>query len=168
MGLACSAQTVRKAAYKLGFCKRIPRMKPGLRQTSKPKRLAWALAHRNWTYEDWLHFLWTDELQFSTTGFSNRPPITRRDGDKEAFNADCVDEQWRSGQENQIVWGAFSDEEKSELCFVPAKVSIDSALYTTTILDPLLIPFWHQMCDVYGWTRVVEDNAPGHKRFAIQ
>lgn len=42
---------------------------------------------------------------------------------------DCVDEQWRSGREGQMVWGAFCGEEKSELHFVSAKVSIDSALY---------------------------------------
>lgn len=141
MGLNCAAQTIWKEPYKLGFHKRIPQKKPGLRQTSKPKWLAWALAHLDWTYEDWFRFIWTDESQFSKTGFINRPPVTQMDGDAEAYNADCVDKQWRSGQEGQMVFGAFCGEEKSEIHIVPAKVSIDSELYTTTILDPLPIPF---------------------------
>ena len=30
-----------------------------------------------------------------------------------------------------------------------------------------MIPFWQEACEEYGWARVVEDNAPGHKKFAI-
>lgn len=76
--------------------------------------------------------------------------------------------RWRSDRTGQMVCGAFYGEEKSNMHFVPAKVPIHSSLYTTTIRDPLLIPLWHRMCEVYGWTRVVEDNAPGHKRFVIR
>ena len=43
---------------------------------------------------------------------------------------------------------------------------MDSAKYTENILDPHLIPFWHKMCETYGWTKVVEDGAPGHQGYA--
>lgn len=55
---------------------------------------------------------------------------------------------------------------KSELIFVPAGSTVSSATYTQNILDPLLIPFWHETCETYGWTQVVEDGAPGHKGVA--
>lgn len=57
---------------------------------------------------------------------------------------------------------------KSDLYFVPSGPKIDSSVYTTEILDPLLIPFWHQTCEEYGWTQVVEDGALGHKKWAIE
>ncbi len=40
-------------------------------------------------------------------------------------------------------------------------------MYTDEILKPLLSPppklFCHNMCEIYGWTRIVEDEAPGHR-----
>jgi hypothetical protein len=62
-----------------------------------------------------------------------------------------------------MVWGAFCGEMKTELVFTPPGVTINSKVYVDQILDPYLIPFWHTTCEEYGWTRVVEDNAPGHK-----
>lgn len=66
-----------------------------------------------------------------------------------------------------MVWGAFCGKLKSELFFVPNGAKVDSQKYVQHILDPLLIPFWHRTCEEYGWTAVMEDGAPGHKKFAI-
>lgn len=41
-------------------------------------------------------------------------------------------------------------------------------MYVETIMEPYLVPFWHHCCEEYGWAKVVEDGAPGHKKFAIQ
>ena len=61
-----------------------------------------------------------------------------------------------------MVWGAFCGELKSDLFIVPAKAKINRKKYRDNILEPLLIPFWHEVCEKYGWTMVVEDGAPGH------
>jgi len=66
-----------------------------------------------------------------------------------------------------MVWGAFCGSLKFTLYIVPPGTTINSARYTTNVSKPLLIPFWHEACEEYGWTRVVEDNALRHKRFAI-
>ena len=34
-------------------------------------------------------------------------------------------------------------------------------------MEPHLVPFW-QCCEEYGWIKVVEDGAQGHKKYAIQ
>ncbi|KAI5788548.1 hypothetical protein DFH27DRAFT_486692 [Peziza echinospora] len=65
-----------------------------------------------------------------------------------------------------MVWGAFCGELKSEIFDVPSGAKLDSATYALTILDPLLIPLWHECCEYYGWVKVVEDGAPGHKGFS--
>jgi hypothetical protein len=28
-------------------------------------------------------------------------------------------------------------------------------------MEPYLVPFWHQTCEEYGWSKIVEDGAPG-------
>ncbi|RPB00903.1 hypothetical protein L873DRAFT_1842857 [Choiromyces venosus 120613-1] len=34
--------------------------------------------------------------------------------------------------------------------------------------DPVLIPFWHEYCERFGWTKVVEDSVLGHQRFSTK
>ena len=65
-----------------------------------------------------------------------------------------------------MVWGAFCGEIRSELYIVPSGSTISSKKYRDNIMMPYLIPFWHQACEEYGWTTVVEDNAPGHQGLA--
>jgi len=65
-----------------------------------------------------------------------------------------------------MVWGAFCGTVKSDLVIIPGKATLDSALYVQNVMEPHLIPFWHQCCEVYGWVAVMEDGAPGHKGFA--
>ena len=61
-----------------------------------------------------------------------------------------------------MVWGAFCGTTKSDLIYIPGKAKISSATYVNTVLEPALIPIWHQCCEKYGWT-IVQVNAPGHK-----
>lgn len=166
MAMKCSVRTLRQKAHRLGFHKRRRRKKIGLRAESPSKRLKWAREHLHWTNEEWSRLIWTDESSFSTAGFGQQPPVTRKDGEEETYNADCLNQTWRSGRQSVMVWGAFCGEEKSELHFVPTNTSVNSSSYTLSILDPILIPFWHEMCERDGWTAVVEDNAPGHKKYA--
>ena len=67
-----------------------------------------------------------------------------------------------------MVWGGFCGALKSDLVMVPGKAKLDSATYVVTIMEPHLVPFWQQCCEEYGWVKVVEDGAPGHKKYAIQ
>lgn len=62
-----------------------------------------------------------------------------------------------------MAWGGFCGFKKSPLYFVPGKAKLDAKLYRDEILEPILIPFWHEVCEQYGWVKVVEDGAPGHK-----
>jgi len=113
-------------------------------------------------YEDWLRVLWTDKSTFSTTGFRNHPWVMRKVS--EEYYADCVDETFESGHTSLMIWGGFCDTLKSRLVFIPCKAKVDSAsvLYVSTIMYPHLVAFWHQCCETYGWTAMVEDGAPGY------
>ena len=60
--------------------------------------------------------------------------------------------------------GGFCGALKSDLVMVPSKAKLDSATYVVTIMEPHLV----QSCKEYGWAKVVEDGAPGYKKYAIQ
>jgi hypothetical protein len=166
MGYACSPRTIRNVLASMGYHKRVPRRKFNVRPQNKPLRVAWCRAHLHWTYEEWKRIIWTDESTFSTAGFGHRPWVIRR-ADEE-FHPDCIDETFESGRQSRMTWGAFCGTMKSPLAFIPGKAKLDSAMYVKRIMEPYLVPFWHRCCEEYGWTKAVEDGAPGHKGYSIQ
>jgi hypothetical protein len=107
--------------------------------------------------------VWADEPCFPTSGFRYRPMVIRNP--QEESHVDCM--LMTFGIPAGRAWrGALRGYLKSRSCFVRSKVAVDSAVYTTEILDPYSIPFCHQACEECGWARVVEDNAPGYQKWA--
>lgn len=149
-----------------GYHKRIPRKKSSIRPYNKPRRVQWARNHQHWTFEDWLRIIWTDESSFSTAGFNCRPMVICYPG--EEYHPDCIDETFEQERESRMAWGGFCGRFKTKLYFVPSKTKIDGKSYRDGILIPYLFPFWEEMCEEYGWVKVVEDGAPGHKGVARQ
>ncbi|RDI76516.1 hypothetical protein Vi05172_g13499 [Venturia inaequalis] len=49
------------AMARMGFRKTKPTTKPGLNTVQKQQRLAFCLAHRDWTLEQWKDVIWSDE-----------------------------------------------------------------------------------------------------------
>ncbi len=47
-------------------------------------------------------------------------------------------------------------------------MKLNSKIYRNTILDLLLWPFWLRCEEEYGYTKVMEDNAPGHRGCIVQ
>jgi len=166
MGYACCPRTVKAVMEGLGYHRRVPRRRFVIRPANKPLRVAWCQARLNWTYEDWMRVLWTDESTFSTVGFGNRPWVTRKAS--EEYHANCVDATFESGRQSRMVWGGFCGTMRSKLVLIPSKAKVDSSLYVTHIMHPNLVPFWHRCCEEYGWVTVVEDEAPGHKGFSTR
>ena len=146
--------------------KRIPRRKFNIRPYNKPLRVAWCQERLHWTYEGWKRVLWTDESSFSTAGFGHRPWVVRKPD--EECDADCIDEAFEQDRQGKMVWGGFCGALKSNLVMVPGKAKLNSATYVATIMEPHLVPFWQQCCEEYGWVKVVEDGAPGHKGYAVR
>ena len=164
MDYACSAKTVKAVMEKLGYHKRVPRRKFSIRPANKPKRVQWCQERLGWTFEEWSRMIWTDESTFSTSGFGPRPWVIQKPD--EEFHINCIDQTFEQGRESTMAWGGFCCTTKSELVFIPGKAKLDSAMYVETVMEPYLVPFWHQCCEEYGWTRVIEDGAPGHQKYA--
>ena len=52
--------------------RRVARFKPYLTQANQERRLAWALNHQDWSIQDWMKVIWTDESAFYIGRFRGR------------------------------------------------------------------------------------------------
>jgi transposase len=100
-----SIQTIRHELAKEGVHSCIPRPKPLISEVNKEKRLSWALAHEDWTVEDFKKIVWSDEstyTQFQTSGFRRvmREP-------SEEFHEDCIAATVGKSV-GRMFWGCFS------------------------------------------------------------
>ena len=159
---ACD-RTLRKAFAKEGYRRRVARRKPLLDARQRQLRLNFALAHRDWTSNDWRRVIWTDECYIWLSGTQNRTWVTRRPG--EEFNDDCLVPKFP--QKNSImIWGGILGGKKTPLVLWDRDNwgTITAQSYVTNVLIPTLQPFWEQENGVVDgealW--IMEDGAPAH------
>jgi hypothetical protein len=60
-GLSCSKSTLKKILKRHGITNWRCKKRPELTEAHVAKRLAWCLAHRGWTVEEWGLVVWSDE-----------------------------------------------------------------------------------------------------------
>lgn len=150
---------IKNALYRLGFRRRVARRKPPLSEKNRQARLAWAEAHKDWTFERWSRILWTDET-WVTGGPHRKQYVTRRPG--EEWEPTCIVERHqRKG--GWMFWGSFSGIRKGPGVFWEkdwGKIGEDS--YRQHIVP--VIDGWIQWCKTNFSEELVlmQDGAPGH------
>ena len=60
-GINVSQTTPRRRLKEVELFSRIRRRKPVLKPQHRRARLQWARKHLNWTFEDWIRVIWSDE-----------------------------------------------------------------------------------------------------------
>lgn len=108
-----SLNTVKRRLRDANLFGRVAIRKPLLRPQNKKKRMEWALAHRDWTEEDFRKVLWTDESKFEIFG-SKRRIYVRRSAEEKMMPA-CVVPTVKHGGGSVMVWGCFSSYGTGEL-----------------------------------------------------
>lgn len=108
-----SLTTVKRRLRDAKLYGRVAVRKPLLRPQNKKKRMQWALAHRDWTEEDFKKVLWTDESKFELFG-SKRRIYVRRNA-QEKMMPDCVVPTVKHGGGSVMVWGCFSSQGTGDL-----------------------------------------------------
>ncbi|KAI0993403.1 hypothetical protein K3495_g14781 [Podosphaera aphanis] len=120
----------------------------------KRKRREWVEAHKDWTVEEWMAILWTDET-WVTDGQHKRDWVTRKIG--EEVNATCVVEKVRKSL-GWMFWGSFAGIEEGPWLFWEKEWgSITSESYSQR-----LVPLIDGMVTMRPWVSVMQDNAPSH------
>ena len=164
-GITACETVLRRAFEDEGYHRRVARKKPFLNEISKQQRLEWCLAHRQWTVENWMRVIWTDEASFAVGGVRGRIWVTR--SPEEEYNEDCLVPKFKK-LSGLMIWRAFIGIEKGPLVFWDSKNwgKITALSYSTHIL-PYLYHFWHTHSLTpsghFFPAAFMEDGAPGHR-----
>jgi len=105
VGIPVSQSTLSRRLHEEGLGRYVARRKPGLRPENVEERLNWAIAHKDWTIEDWKRVIWSDETIIVVGHNSRRQWVTRPKG--EALNPKYVKPTYKGERVTLMVWACF-------------------------------------------------------------
>ena len=133
LGLRVSNQTVRNALREGGLRARVKAKKPLLQRRHFRHRLAFALAHRHWTLEDWSRVIFSDETKINRMGSDGRRYCYKMPG--EELSKRTVQLTVKHGGGSTMVWGCMTTRGVGKMCIIDG--IMDAQKYTR-ILDTQL------------------------------
>ncbi|KAG1328483.1 hypothetical protein G6F63_011844 [Rhizopus arrhizus] len=68
MGKSISVDTVRRALKNAGLVSFVKPKKPLINERNRMRRLQWARQHIDWTVNDWMNVIWSDETKVNRFG----------------------------------------------------------------------------------------------------
>lgn len=158
-----SAITVWRILRASGYRKTKPTRKPGLTKEMRAARYQFALAHKDWTIEDWKRVIWSDETSV-VCGF-------RRGGYRvwrlpsERFVKSCIRPRWK-GFSEFMFWGCFSYDLKGPCHIWKAETKCERKIADQELeavnreLEPILKAEWELNTP---FSRLGLRNQPGRK-----
>lgn len=157
LGFDCGEYAIRTAFKKEGFIRALAPHKPGLSATNIQERLQWAEEHMNWTEEQWDSVCWTDET-WVQPGKHRRTWITRRIGDSELYNLDCIVPRYQR-KIGWMFWGSISGRygRLRGLFWEKDWETINEGSYAG-----IIIPVIQEILQEHPELILQQDNAKGH------
>src|SRR5271169_5015581 len=77
--MSVHVNTVRNALHQKGLGAFVKPEKPNLSPKNVKDRLTWAIAHKDWTQDDWRRVVWTDETKINRFGSDGSKYAWKRD-----------------------------------------------------------------------------------------
>lgn len=148
--LNISDRSTRRYLQHLNFFSFRPSKSPSLNNAQKSRRYRWALAHRNWTVEDWSRVIFSDETYIDMPGY-NKPSFVRREKGRKISLCHTV--QHRPFKKRIMIWGAVCSTGVGPIAVVEGTMT--SAKYKR-LVEEKIIPFAEEF-DYFQ-----QDNAPSH------
>lgn len=149
-----SSRTVINRLRETGLNARHPNRVPMLTMRHRRARLAYANAHRAWTFRQWGNVLFTDESRFALHGSDRRPLVWRRRGER--FRQNFVRPIVAYGGGSVMVWGGVSRDWRTPLVIV--RENLTAQRYIDQILRPIVLRRrQHQRAFI-----LMQDNARPH------
>ena len=153
-----SAETVCNYLKNAGMKAVKKKKKPKLSVKHRRARMDFALAHRDWTLEDWKKVVWSDETKINCLGSDGLHWTWKKAG--EGLTDRSVQETLKFGGGSLMVWGCMLWDGVGYACKIDGRM--DGDLYTR-ILDEDL----QESIKFYGKTQddiiFQQDNDPKHK-----
>ena len=104
-GESISARTIGRALKKAGMKAVVKRKRPRLTKKHRRERLDFALAHKDWTVEDWKRVVWSDETKINRSGSDGRKWVWKKAG--EGLSDRLVEGTVKFGGRNLMLWGCM-------------------------------------------------------------
>jgi transposase len=129
-----SHKTVRRALKAAGMKAVVKKKRPKLTARHRRERMDFAIAHRDWTIEDWKCVVWSDETKINCLGSDGRVWVWKRAG--EQLNPRLVQETTKFGGGSIMFWGCMFWEGVGYGTRIDGRMDAD--LYTQIMEDELL------------------------------
>lgn len=157
-GVSLSHDTLYRLLKEEGITNWVCKRRPLLTPEVAGKRYAWALEHQNWTYEDWLKVIWSDECSVERGSGKRRQWAFRTPQEK--WKKDMIQPKRKGKDISIVVWACFCGLNRSELYVLSrdpdAKRNGYSANSYIQVLEDNLLGIYEP-----GLT-FMQDNAPIH------
>lgn len=152
-----STHTIRRCLKKAGMKAVVKKNAPDLTKKHRTARMDFALAHQDWTIEDWKQVVWSDETKINRLGSDGRNWVWKKSG--EGLNNRLVKGTLKFGGGSVMVWGCMLWEGTGFSCRIDGKM--DGDLYVGILEDEL-----QNSLEYYGKTAddiiFQQDNDPKH------
>lgn len=149
-----SVRTVSRRLHELGYTSHKRTKKPLLSKTQKVKRVNFARNYAQWTDDDWLDVLWSDEATFNVTCNRNSRVYRRK-------RSDPLDPRYLETTvkhpDSLMVWGCFSGHGLGKLVVLPKNIRVNANVYYELLNDHL--PECFELCQARVFQ---QDGAPAH------
>lgn len=154
-----SSRTVRRRLLtEFNLASRRPARKPRLTAKNIKDRLRFCRVYRQWTSDNWMAVLFSDESTFSQ--FRSYVRHVRRPRN-ERYNTRYVIPSVRQAP-TTMVWGSVSGTGRGGLWFMPKNTTINGEKYLSILKDKLLLNMRLLNCSVFQ-----HDGAPCHRAAVV-
>lgn len=160
LGLNISQETVRRRLHKFGYASYFKKRTPFINQRNRGRRIQWAKDHMNWTHQQWMTVLWSDESPF-TLGYKGRTRIWAKWNERHL--PCCTSGTVKHGVKID-VWGCFTGAGTGHLCKVEG---ILKQRQYRSILRHHMIPSSQHFFPQGPWI-FQQDNDPKHTAYSIR
>jgi hypothetical protein len=128
-----STKTVHRGLSQAGMKAVVKRKRPLLSKCHRRERLDFALAHQDWTVDDWKTVVWSDETKINRLGSDGRKWVWKKAG--EGLSDRLVQGTQKFGGGSLMMWGCMLWDGVGYACKIDGKM--DGDLYIKILEDNL-------------------------------
>ena len=147
-----------KLLKSMNFQAKVKVKKPLLKKSHKERRLAWAIAHKDWTSDDWRRMVFSDETKVNVFGSDGCKYYWSRPND--TLQPHHLDLTVKGGNGSVMVWGCITYDGPGYACWIhdgTMKAPDYVNILSTTLMDSLNY-YGYKPEDIY----FQQDNDPKH------
>ena len=153
-----STRTVCRHLKKAGMKAVVKCKRPYLKKAHRRARYDWAIAHQDWTVEDWQKVVYTDETKINRLGSDGRRMVWKFPGEK--LTDRLVEGTVKFGGGSLMLWGCMMWEGVGYACKIDGKLNAE--LYTQILEED-----FQSSIQYYGKSPqdiiFQQDNDPKHR-----